>query len=582
MKSILYILFVFVMIFGGRGKVKAIDKNCSANFSYTIDYSVSSFTYLYKDESNVSSTITSWLWHFGDGSTSIKQNPEHQYLSEGTYIVSLRITTSDGSSDLKTDTIFVSRIAPPSCSAYFIGLKDTSSSLSIKFIDHSLSPGDSIVKWYWSFGDGNTDSLHQNPVHNYTSGGIYNVNLSIITAQGCSSSYQDSVVVSTNTPLCTAFFTYKADSVSGNPNAIFFYDQSIAADPIVSWVWYFSDGDSSLLQNPAHIFPYAGIYDVSLKIFTQSGCTSTIHYPIQVGNPQYYNVWGRVYVGNLTTDKCIALLYKEFKNGYIVPVDTVRLTSVTDTLGVFYFYQIMEGVHKVKILLPTSSSHYGDYAPTYYGDNLFWDKTSALNLFQDISQANIQMKEIIHSSGTNQISGDLYYNGSKLNKQGVQLMLLDASLNVYDYTYTDNNGHYVFDDVSSGSFYVYAELTGYYSIPGNVLLNALDTISNLNVNLTNKTATAFIGESDKNKTLGLKVYPNPVNQHLNLAFDKAIPEAFNYEILNSMGQQIMVGNIGENSPGLRLDVFDLPSGLYFVRIYSKDGRISANSSFVKN
>lgn len=582
MKSIIYILFVFVLIFGGRGKAKAEDKSCYANYSYTIDYSISSLTYLFKDESSVSSAITSWYWNFGDGSTSGKQDPEHQYLSEGTYIVSLRITTSDGDSDIKIDTLNVSGIAPPACSAYFTGMKDTTAPLSVKFTDHSISPGDSIIKWYWTFGDGNADSLHQNPAHSYVSGGVYNVNLSIVTAQGCSSSYQDSVVVSSNTPSCNAFFTYKADSVSGNPNAIFFYDQSTAAGPIVSWLWYFSDGDSSLMQNPAHIFPYAGIYDISLKITTQSGCSSTIHFPIQVGNPQFYNVWGRVYVGNLTTDKCIAYLYKEFKNGYIVPVDTVRLTSVNDTLGVYYFYQIMEGVHKVKILLPSNSSHYGDFAPTYYGDNLFWDKTSTLNLFQDISLANIQMKEIIHNKGTNQISGDLYYKGNKLNKQGVQLMLLDAAKNVYDYTYTDNNGHYVFDDVASGSFYVYAELTGYYSLPGNVLLNTFDTISNLNVNLTNTTTAAFIGESRENQSLGLRVYPNPVNRRLNLAFAEPSSEELYYEVVNSLGQQLLSGIIDKNTLKIQLNLFDLHPGLYFVRIYSKDGRVSVNSRFIKN
>jgi PKD repeat protein len=39
--------------------------------------------------------ITSWVWDFGDGSTSTERNPKHTYLKEGTYQVSL--TVSNGS-----------------------------------------------------------------------------------------------------------------------------------------------------------------------------------------------------------------------------------------------------------------------------------------------------------------------------------------------------------------------------------------------------------------------------------------------------------------------------------------------------
>ena len=40
---------------------------------------------------------TSWLWDFGDGDTSTKQNPEHRYGDPGYYTVSLTVTNSAGS-----------------------------------------------------------------------------------------------------------------------------------------------------------------------------------------------------------------------------------------------------------------------------------------------------------------------------------------------------------------------------------------------------------------------------------------------------------------------------------------------------
>ncbi|MDG1477133.1 MAG: GEVED domain-containing protein [Vicingaceae bacterium] len=51
---------------------------------------------------------TSWLWYFGDGTTSFQQNPCHSYAADGTYTVSLIATNANGSdSDTIVDYITV-------------------------------------------------------------------------------------------------------------------------------------------------------------------------------------------------------------------------------------------------------------------------------------------------------------------------------------------------------------------------------------------------------------------------------------------------------------------------------------------
>ena len=42
---------------------------------------------------------TQWLWNFGDGSTSVEENPWHKYEAEGVYYVTLAVTSSDGCMD---------------------------------------------------------------------------------------------------------------------------------------------------------------------------------------------------------------------------------------------------------------------------------------------------------------------------------------------------------------------------------------------------------------------------------------------------------------------------------------------------
>ena len=63
----------------------------SGNRPLTLDFT---------DEST--GTVTSWLWDFGDGSTSTEQNPSHTYYVAGDYVVTLTVSGPGGSDDTAT------------------------------------------------------------------------------------------------------------------------------------------------------------------------------------------------------------------------------------------------------------------------------------------------------------------------------------------------------------------------------------------------------------------------------------------------------------------------------------------------
>ena len=57
---------------------------------------------LYWNRDDATAAISSWLWDFGDGTTSAEKNPSHTYARAGLYTV--RLTINDGLGHVNTET----------------------------------------------------------------------------------------------------------------------------------------------------------------------------------------------------------------------------------------------------------------------------------------------------------------------------------------------------------------------------------------------------------------------------------------------------------------------------------------------
>jgi hypothetical protein len=145
---------------------------------------------------NISSgNPNTYMWIFGDGSSSFSASPSHQYATDGSYVVQLQIWTPTGCTDIYVDTLVVS--ANFHCSANFTWNEDPqSSSISFKGDINNIY----YTIYQWDFGDGHFGS-GKNITHHYSSPGTYQVNVlstSIhpITMDTCVSSYSSTVVLS--------------------------------------------------------------------------------------------------------------------------------------------------------------------------------------------------------------------------------------------------------------------------------------------------------------------------------------------------------------------------------------------------
>jgi PKD repeat protein len=235
-------------------KVDYITVNPAAQFSASPTTGPEPLTVSFTDQST--GGPTSWSWDFGDGETSVLQNPSHDYPTGGSYTVSLTATGPGGSvTETKTGYINVTPLAD------FSGTPTTGDApLTVAFTN--LSSG-SATSFFWNFGDDNTSTL-QNPSNTYDNvlGGTYTVSLTATGPGGSNTNTKPAyITVGPLPPAPVAGFS--GTPITGAASlTVDFTDESTGT--ISSWSWDFGDGGTSTLQNPSHDYAASGIYTVAL------------------------------------------------------------------------------------------------------------------------------------------------------------------------------------------------------------------------------------------------------------------------------------------------------------------------------
>jgi PKD repeat protein len=106
-------------------------------------------------------SVTSWLWDFGDSTTSSVQSPTHIYNAAGNYTVVLT-ATGPGGTVSKTASTPISVGTPQHRSVSFNGSPTIGSApLNVMFTNSTTGQ---VTTWAWNFGDGTTSNL-KSPAH---------------------------------------------------------------------------------------------------------------------------------------------------------------------------------------------------------------------------------------------------------------------------------------------------------------------------------------------------------------------------------------------------------------------------------
>jgi PKD repeat protein len=226
--------------------------------------SVTSFT----NNSSVSSgSITSTNWSFGDGLTSIINQPSHQYANAGNYFVTLTITTNNNCINTITQPVTVNPIPNVVFTA-----NNVCQGNSTNYINNSTISSGSISNYIWDYtSDGTPDNTNQNASNTFAASGTYTTQLMAISNLNCIQTFTQVINVYPNPVV-----QFSSQAVCFGAPIVFTNSSSISSGLISSYTWSFGDAASSSIANTQHLYNSYGNYNVQLTAISNHNCSSTL------------------------------------------------------------------------------------------------------------------------------------------------------------------------------------------------------------------------------------------------------------------------------------------------------------------
>ncbi|HEX2534285.1 MAG TPA: PKD domain-containing protein, partial [Chitinophagaceae bacterium] len=220
----------------------------------------------------------SFVWDFADGTTLVTKDSvvQHTYSIPGAYLPRLILVDAGGCrvSVPGTDTIHVKEVtaAIEADSALYCN------TATVRFRNRTTG-NDQITGYRWSFGDGQI-SEEQVPVHTYTRPGLYPVQLTVFSENGCTDSLRlatpvrvwegPAVTVSGPTEVCAPARVSWSGTVQRESAGL-------------QWSWNLGNGQvSDTAGTTSSSYPAPGSYTAILIVRDTKGCADTAHASVQV------------------------------------------------------------------------------------------------------------------------------------------------------------------------------------------------------------------------------------------------------------------------------------------------------------
>ncbi|MFJ6549394.1 PKD domain-containing protein [Microbacterium sp. NPDC091676] len=149
-----------------------------------------------------STTISDYLWDFGDGSTRTGKTPAHTYAKPGTYAVKLTVTDSQSLMGSVTKSVVVQGANTPPTASFPL----SASGLTVSADASASTDADGTIRSYrWDWGDGTTGE-GASTTHTYATPGTRTVTLTVTDDVGGSTTTTREAVMAEPAPLASDEF----------------------------------------------------------------------------------------------------------------------------------------------------------------------------------------------------------------------------------------------------------------------------------------------------------------------------------------------------------------------------------------
>ena len=262
----------------------------AANFSVSPNDTICSGSTISVTDLSTNSPTT-WSWNFNASATGgiIASMPTSNVQNPGavTYSSSLNtaatvqisLVVANGAGTSGTYSFSVVILPGPPSSSINASAASVCAGNAINFSDASAN---SPTSWSWTFPNGTPPSATSKNPGNVTFNTIGTQNVTLVATNMCGSTTATLPITVKTLP--TANFNLNPPYC--NNQTINFFDNS--SNGPTSWQWTFgaagSGNDTSTLQNPTHLYPTPGVYNIQLIATNNCGSSAPFILPITINN----------------------------------------------------------------------------------------------------------------------------------------------------------------------------------------------------------------------------------------------------------------------------------------------------------
>ncbi|MBS1566947.1 MAG: PKD domain-containing protein [Bacteroidetes bacterium] len=217
--------------------------------------------FLFTNTSTVNHGTLHYAWDFGDGKTGTDVHPTHIYTAQGSYVVKLVATGTNGCQDTKSGTVVVH--AMPDASLTVNKAAQCLSVNAFTFTSTSTISDGSTLTSNWDFGDG-SGATTASANKTYPQAGYYRVVLTARSPYGCTDTAQATIRVA---PDPVGFIVPPSSSAICQGSSV-----TLQASGGITYQWYRNGTQIPSATTNIYQATQAGVYTVS--VVNDAGCSS--------------------------------------------------------------------------------------------------------------------------------------------------------------------------------------------------------------------------------------------------------------------------------------------------------------------